>query len=162
MRFAPMAVLLIGLPVYAIAGDVYRTVDAQGRVQYSDTPVPGATLVHMHSSGNTADEAPQANGKGPAQGSTHGTASNTSTATIAGDPVSEQLAKEAAARKVQADYARAHAEDCRKAQDNYQHLIQAHRIFTTAANGERQYMDDAQAEQARVKAAQDVDAVCKK
>ena len=43
------AAILYLMSLSATAGDVYRSVDSQGHVQYSDTPVPGAELVHVQS-----------------------------------------------------------------------------------------------------------------
>jgi Domain of unknown function (DUF4124) len=45
MRRCLVTLLLISLPLTAALADVYRSVDAQGHVQYSDTPTPGAVLV---------------------------------------------------------------------------------------------------------------------
>ena len=45
MRQAVATAILSLLPLCAAMGDIYRSVDAQGHVQYSDTPSPGAQLV---------------------------------------------------------------------------------------------------------------------
>src|ERR1700690_2458862 len=52
MRHAAAIALMMSLPFAAAMADVYRSVDAQGHVQYSDTPSPGAQLV------TNADETP--------------------------------------------------------------------------------------------------------
>ena len=47
MHRAIAIAILMGLPLSAAVADVFRSVDAQGHVQYSDTPTPGAQLVRM-------------------------------------------------------------------------------------------------------------------
>src|ERR1039458_7372493 len=51
MRHAAAIALMMSLPFAAAMADVYRSVDAQGHVQYSDTPTPGAELVHLQKLG---------------------------------------------------------------------------------------------------------------
>jgi hypothetical protein len=49
MRRATAIAILVWLPLAAALADVFKSVDAQGHVQYSDTPTPGAELVRMNS-----------------------------------------------------------------------------------------------------------------
>jgi len=64
MRQAAAVALIMSLLIGAAVADVYRSVDAQGHVQYSDTPTPGAELVHMQKFGvagaTTSSSAPPA------------------------------------------------------------------------------------------------------
>jgi hypothetical protein len=41
----------MSLAITAAQADVYRSVDAQGQVHYSDTPTPGSQLVHVQRGG---------------------------------------------------------------------------------------------------------------
>src|ERR1700727_58325 len=50
MRPAVAIAILAALPFSAALADVYRSVDAQGYVLYSDTPTPGAELVRVTNS----------------------------------------------------------------------------------------------------------------
>ena len=50
MRPAVAIAILAALPFSAALADVYRSVDAQGHVLYSDTPTPGAELVRVTNS----------------------------------------------------------------------------------------------------------------
>ena len=64
MRYAVAVALIMSLPFTAAMADVYRSHDAQGHVQYSDTPTPGAELVHVQKLGQesatTSSNAPPA------------------------------------------------------------------------------------------------------
>ncbi len=147
-RFSAIAafILATGLVVAVHAEDIWKWVDAQGEVHYSDRPVPGAVLVKGHD--DASDDA-------SSQPADDGKKSSTST-----DQISAELSKEAAARKVQQDEAAAHAEQCKAAQDNYQKLIQTRRLYTTDSNGDREYLSDEQADQQRVQARIDMDNAC--
>jgi hypothetical protein len=149
MRRSLILLLLISLPLTAAPADVYRSVDAQGHVQYSDTPTPGAVLV-------TATDV--STDTGPADASA--AARSAAALEKAGDEASERVAQEDAQRAVDKDTAAAHAQQCKQAQDAYQQSVIARRLYTVAANGERQYMSDAQAEQQRVQYRMAMEAAC--
>jgi uncharacterized protein DUF4124 len=153
MRRAVAIAVLISLPLSAVLADVYRSVDAQGHVQYSDTPSEGAELLHV--------SGPQRALTSQARNVTT-TASNKSLTPAKSDPqVQEQLAQEDAARAVHNDVAQTRADQCKKAQDAYDKSVQARRIYTTGADGERQYLSDADADAERVKSKLELDSACK-
>jgi hypothetical protein len=155
MRCAVFA-LFLGLPLTAALADVYRSVDAQGHVQYSDTPTPGAELVHVQRLG--ADGVAHA-GPSPGTSTNAGTAAaaapatptpNAGTAPKSSDPVRDTLATQAAQQAVAKDLATTRAEQCTKATDDYNSSVQARRIYKTGADGERQYLTDDEADQQRL------------
>jgi Domain of unknown function (DUF4124) len=148
MRRCFMTVLLLALPLTAAwAADVYRSVDAQGHVQYSDTPTPGAVLVSTAdvASDSTADDGETANRRAIEK---------------AADEASDQTAAEDAQRAVEKDTAAAHAAQCKQAQDVYQKSITARRLYTLDSSGNRQYMSDQQADQQRVQYRMAMEAAC--
>jgi hypothetical protein len=147
MRPAVAIAILAALPVSAALADVYRSVDAQGHVLYSDTPTPGAELVRVTNRSYAATS--------PASSTPKSSAAPKVSAADA------DLARDAAARTVHSDVAKAGAEACKKAQDAYQQIVNTRRIYTTDSNGERQYLSDAEADQARVSAKLQVDEACK-
>ena len=152
MHRAIAIAILIGLPLSAALADVFRSVDAQGHVQYSDTPTPGAQLVRMNNLRTPT----------PSLASTAASASaKTTTATKSGDQVHQQLEQEAAAREVQSTVAQTRADQCKKATDIYNQSVQARRIFTTGADGERQFLSDDEADKARVAHKLEMDEACK-
>jgi hypothetical protein len=152
MRLVTAIAVLIGLPLSMALADVYRSVDAQGHVQYSDTPTPGAELVRIGNSRiSTADSSTAAPSSSVAANSSPKSS----------DPIHDQLSKQAIAREVQNDVAQTRADQCRKAQDDYQKQVQARRIYNTGADGERQYLTDAEADQHRLDARLQMEDLCK-
>jgi hypothetical protein len=146
IRRAAAIVYLMSLT--AAAGDVYRSVDSQGHVQYSDTPSPGAELVHTQNlRGAPAQPAAQTGAKpGDAKPATAG-------------PTNPATAD--AQRALQTDVEQVRAEQCRKAQDSYQQAIQARRVYKPGADGEREYLSDEEADQVRLNARLEMEAACK-
>jgi hypothetical protein len=148
----------IALMVFALAppssalADVYRSVDAQGHVLYSDTPTPGAQLVHTTGSQHvpyiaSAQSAPAAVKSAPAGKDD--------------DASHDPKAQRAAADAVQNDVAQTRADQCKKAQDAYEHSVQARRIYNVGADGERNYLSDDEADQQRVNYKLQMDELCK-
>jgi hypothetical protein len=144
MRHAAAIALIMSLPTGAAMADVYRSVDAQGHVQYSDTPTPGAELVHVQKLGvnNTVSSPPAT--PAPAK------------STPSPDPVAQQAAQ----RAVQQDVAQSREDQCKKATADYEQSVQARRIYKTGANGERDYLSDADVEQQRLALHQAMDSLC--
>jgi len=150
MHRAIAIAILIWLPLSAAVADVFRSVDAQGHVQYSDTPTPGSQLVRMNNLRTPT----------PSLASTAASAKSTTTVQN-GDQVHQQLEKEAAARDVQNQVAQTRADQCKKATDIYNQSVQARRIYTTGADGERQFLSDDEADKARVAHKIEMDEACK-
>ena len=136
MRHAAAIALMMSLPFAAAMADVYRSVDAQGHVQYSDTPTPGAELVHLKKLG-IPSAAPSS---APPAGS----------ADKSNAQVQDPLQQQAAQRAVQQDVAQSREDQCKKATTDYDQAVQARRIYKTGANGEREYLSDAEAEESRL------------
>src|SRR5208282_205256 len=133
MRRAAAIVCLMSLT--ATAGVVYRSVDSQGHVQYSDTPVPGAELVHVQDL-HGAPAAPAAK------------ATSTAPSTAGAE------------RALQSDLEQVRAEQCKKAQDNYQQALEARRVYRPGADGERVYLSDEEADQVRLNKRLEMESVC--
>ena len=152
MHRAIAIAILIWLPLSAALADVFRSVDAQGHVQYSDTPTPGAQLVRMD---NLRTPTPSLSSP-PASAT-----AKPPTAAQSGDQVHQQLEQEATARAVASEVAQTRAEQCKKATDIYNQSVQARRIYTTGADGERQFLSDDEAEKARVAHKLEMDEACK-
>lgn len=147
MRRMPVIAVLLAISLalgvgVASAGDVWKVVDSQGQVQYTDRWVPGAELVKS--------EHPKANS----------TSDDAKKQQAANDKISSDLAKDAAAQAVQKDLEAVRAEHCKNAQDRYQKEIDARRIYKDAGDGQRQYLSDAEADQERVQARTDMDQAC--
>lgn len=133
---------LLGVAAIARADVVYKWTDAKGEVHYTDQWVPGAKVIRTETAHAVATP-----------GATQGIQSESKAA-------SSQLAQQQDAQAVQQDEAKARAERCTQEKAEYQQLIQSRRIYTTDKSGQRQYLSDADADAARLKARQAMDADC--
>ena len=126
------------------AGDIYC--NNQGR-DCSDRPSPNATVVHINSTPSSASSdsapTPDAGAKPPV------------------DANADARLKDYETRKtVQKDVAAVRAGQCKEAQDKYQKAVAARRVYRLNKAGEREYLSDADMEQARVSAKEEVDRSC--
>ena len=127
--------------------DVYKSVDAQGQVRYSDQWSPGATLIKGDHNHSLTDQSPPPPAEKPA---------------VPNDHTPADAAKQAAQKAVASDLAAVHAAECKRLQEQYDKVIHARRIYQadSAPNGDRQYMTDAEADAERVKTKQAMDEAC--
>jgi hypothetical protein len=136
MRHIAAIALIMSLPFTAAIADVYRYVDAQGQVHYSDTPTPGAELVHVQKLGiQNSAPSPSSDAKALAKSDAQ---------------IHTELAQQSAQRAVQQDVEQTRADQCKKATADYDQAVQARRIYKPGADGEREYMSDADADQMRL------------
>ncbi|MFI4866124.1 MAG: DUF4124 domain-containing protein [Steroidobacterales bacterium] len=161
MRRAAAIAILTWLPLSAALADVFRSVDAQGHVQYSDTPTPGAELVHINDQHASMRSAPLTSTRTSSASSSSSAAGKPGSAAQSGDQIHQQLEQEAAARAVQNDLAKTRADQCKKAQDVYNDSVQARRIYKTGADGEREFLSDDEADKARVANKLEMETACK-
>jgi hypothetical protein len=135
LRILSLALFLTGAALAAPAADVYRYVDAQGGVHYTDTWVPGSTLIKVdHPKSAPVAAAPTR-------------APQSKALATANDRASTDLAKAADERTVKADVAQAQEEACKQAKDNYTKAVASRRIIKSGTEGQREYLseDDANA-----------------
>jgi hypothetical protein len=134
---------LLGTAGIARADVVYQWTDAHGQVHYTDQWVPGAKLITI----STARSQALASSAAQAVQSESKAASN-------------QVKQQEAAAAVQQDEAKVREARCKQDKAEYQQLVESRRIYTTDKNGERQYLSDADADAARLKARQAMEADC--
>ena len=145
--WAAAALALLATPAFA---DVYKWLDPQGRIHYTDRPPPAdAKLVSVEAGGGTHS---QHAAPAPAGGA----------AAPAAAPLPAPTPTEAARLKksVDADVAGARAEQCKTAQEHYQKYVTSRRIFREGPHKERIYLPDAEADLARMNARRDVEELC--
>jgi hypothetical protein len=161
MRRVAVATLLMSLATTAAQADVYRSVDAQGQVHYTDTPTPGAELVHVQRGGGgiAFSSTAAAAAKSSSAATASSTAAKANSSASAGPP-QDPLAKQAAEKAVQQDVEQTRADQCTKAKSDYEAAIAARRIYKAGVDGERQYLTDEEAEQQRVNLHQAMDTAC--
>jgi hypothetical protein len=146
-RILLLVLFLTGAAVAAHAADVYRYVDAQGGVHYTDTWVPGSTLIKV-------DHGPKASeAAAPAR-----TAQNRPLS--AGDRASTDVAKAADERAVKADVAQAQEEQCKQAKDSYTKAVASRRIIKSGTDTQREYLSEADANAYRLQLHDAMQAAC--
>jgi hypothetical protein len=139
------ALTLAVLPVTVSAqqapgGSVYKWMDPQGGLHYSDhPPPPEGKLVGV-------ERAPSS----PSPTTSRATAPRPST----GDDTAHLRPA------VDADVAKVSAEQCRQATERYQADIHSRRLFKQGADNQRIYLSDSEIEQERLDAKRDVDMYC--
>jgi hypothetical protein len=133
---------LTGAAGIAHADVVYQWTDAHGQVHYTDQWVPGAKLIRTETARPSA-----------AASAMKGIQSES-------NAVSDQLKQQADAQAVQQDEAKVRAAQCEQDKANYQKLLDSRRIYTTDKSGERHLLSDADADAARLKARQAMEADC--
>lgn len=132
-RILAIAAALIGA-MSAAHADVYRWVDPEGHVQYSDRWVPGSVLVKTTRS--SPNRAPSTDQEKLAASERN---------------IAEQQQQRAAEQKVREDVAKNRAEQCKKLTAEYEQAVQSRRLYRTLPNGEREYVSDAEADAYRVR-----------
>jgi hypothetical protein len=147
-RIVFFALLLTGAATMAGAADVYRYVDAQGGVHYSDTWVPGSTLIKI-------DRSAKAGASTSASARTQNKA-----LAAANDHASAEVAKQADERAVHTDVAQAREEQCKQARDSYDKAIRSRRIVKTDKDGQREYLSEADADAYRLQLRTDMQSAC--
>lgn len=146
--------LLIASGALAALADVYRWVDASGSVHYSDVPIDGAVLIR-----GTSKNIPQPRNDNSYASQNSAEARRDRSAATDG-AISDRLAQENASRAVQNDIEKKRVEQCKDAMKRYDQSINSRRLYREGANKERVYLNDAEIDQARVKARMDRDVAC--
>ncbi len=132
----------------ALGAQVYRTVDADGNVTYSDRPDSrGAETIFIDTSVATPAVASAATAdNAPAED-----AVSSETDQIDADVDAEPTAAELAAERL---------ENCATARDRQGRYSIAHRIYRNTDDGEREYLNDAEFDAIRAEATADVQKWC--
>jgi len=152
MRYLMAMALALAWLGTASAAEIYCT--TQQSRDCSDRPTPGSVAVRVTGAqGNAVASAPQ----------TRAAAATAKTAN-SGDPVQDQRTQNVAVAKarqnLQKDLADKRSEQCKQAQETYQKSIEARLIYRTGKNGEREYLSDTEADQARLNARLSMDQAC--
>jgi hypothetical protein len=151
----PLLLALLGTA--AASADVYRSTDAHGTVVYSDRPTDRSEPVIVTPSrpgrpGNpiTAPKAATDNSQASA---TNGQQPNAPGAQA-------QAGQKEKGDLTPAEKEAERAKNCQTARERKTKYDQSHRLFKTGPNGDREYLSDAEIDQARAQAAADVQTWC--
>jgi Domain of unknown function (DUF4124) len=144
MRLLALLMMCAWVGGYACATEVYRTVDAQGRVTYSDRPSPAAQKLDVHT-----DPRDLANA-----------------ARLAHDQKIEQAQQadrsreKSALDKQKADEEKQRETRCQRARQHYYSIRDVHRLYHLDDSGNRSYYSDAEADAQRAEAQKSMQAEC--
>jgi hypothetical protein len=133
----------------AVASEIYKWVDQDGNVHYEDRPSGAADEERLAMTYNRTD-------RGAVSQRIKGRHDRQATR-------DEARATAAAAEKEAADNAQAAAERqqaCERARTRLESYLQSRRLYRTDENGERVYLDDAQRQEARQKAEEQITEFC--
>jgi hypothetical protein len=122
---------------------VYKWVDAEGKLQYGDTPPDGvhAEVVELLI---------------PRPASTRSASPTPATANASVPASKDSDAKKAVAQ----DVAQVRDKQCAEAQDHYKKMIEGRRLYKTGPDGQRQFMSSEEIDTERLNAKRDVDNIC--
>jgi hypothetical protein len=155
LRTLAISSLLFAGGISVASADVFRWVDEHGGVHYSDQWVPGSEVIKStrpHPA-STNSESPRPTPVTQKTASDHPAGQSTETA--------EKVVKQ--------DVAKIREQQCKDAKERYDKAIVARRIYKptegdkskdTDRPDDRQYLSDEEADAYRVKAQQDVQALC--
>ena len=151
-----LAVLLAAASLWlaspTTASAVYKWVDPQGHVHYSDRPPPpeGKLL--------SIEDAPRSRPMTDRAANSSGPASSPPPAAAARPPTAAAQAqlKDAVAN----DVANTREQQCKQARERYDNYLRSRRLFKEGPDKERVYLSDAEIDTARVNAKRELDEFC--
>ena len=150
MKKVRWPLFLTMLATAAYGGQVYRSTDANGNVTFSDRPTDKSEPV------NVSVPAVGRPGNPITPREAKAAAGNTQSAqATAGDQKKDKEKLQTPAEK-QAE----RAKNCATAQERKTRYEESHRLYKAGPNGEREYLNAAEIDEARVKAAADVATWC--
>jgi hypothetical protein len=144
MRILAFAVVSLAAGV-ACGAEVYRSVDANGIVKFSDRPEERAERIVVVTAGAAAAVRPQPRAERPE-------AAGTERVAVDGGEVERQ--------PTAAERAGERARNCQIATERAERYRSSRRLYRELPNGEREYLDDAELESARADAQADVSNWC--
>ncbi len=152
LRTVLVGLLMAGLATGAAAESIYKWVDGRGQIYYTDLPPlqPDARVLAVYERSPITDE----NGE-PVQEDEPPSPAEPPVTSFGEPPVPA-----ATVAAVQADLNEARTRLCKEAQDRYKLYIESQRLFRQGADGQRQYLSDAELAEARVRSKQAVDEYC--
>ena len=143
------AVLGLMVVSFAASADVYKWVDSQGRVYYSDRPdVDNAERLAVASRRTDPSVVAQRNVAAREQ------RQQTDMQTT------QQRRDQASARAVSNDVAKTRDEQCKQAKEQYRVAIESQKLYRVGKDGERYYLTSPEIDEARMNTRRAMDQVC--
>lgn len=158
IQFIGIGVLLVGASTLVAAGDLYRWVDAQGQVHYSDEPPPASARDVKLIRDKGVDPSLQEQAEDSEESDTQPSYAEQQAA------FEERQAKKAEEQAKAEEEKRAAAErkkNCDAARSNYNTVNSGQRVMRINAEGEREYLSDEEIKQQAAEAKKSIDEWCK-
>jgi hypothetical protein len=146
-----IAAAVLGLMAISLgaSADVYKWVDPQGRVHYSDRPdVDNAERVAVASRRSNPEVIAQR------------TEAEHEQRSQADAQASQQRREQATTQAVQKDVAKTRETQCKDAKEQYRVAIESQKLYRVGKNGEREYLTSAEIDEARMNARRAMDEIC--
>ena len=143
LRLVSITALILAGTCTVARADVFRWIDAEGVVHYSDEWVPGSVVIKTVKPHPDSGQAPS----GPSTASANNRFAQTPT-------------DQDNARATQQDVAKARDAQCSFAKQRYMKAIESRRVYKEGKDGEREYMSDTDADAYREQARKDVQLAC--
>ncbi len=152
MRIAPTVLVLAFAATAAFGAEVYRSKDANGNVTFSDRPEdPNAVAITVLTPKSGRPAAPPPQPRPVQKTADAASASNAPGGATAKPKEPPQTPEEHQAEK---------AKNCEIARQRVQSYAVSHRLYREGPNGERQYLNDKEIDEAKARAAADVETWC--
>jgi hypothetical protein len=155
------ALAMAGVAAIATAETVYKWVDSTGQIHYTDLPPRQGDAkilgVYQQESGDVQDDSSD-NGNYSEEGGDDDNADASQSQATPRTPEPPPSKEAVAAAKEDTD--KAQADQCKKAQDQYQKYINSRRLYRETADGKREYLTDDELTKARASAKQAVTDYC--
>jgi len=149
MRRMLIILLATSIAMSSVAmAEVYKWVDKEGRVHYSDRPEPGAVILAIVSRRTDPEAIAQRSEAASSQRQQDATRDQ------------QRRSDQTSAATVQRDVATARQEQCRKAREQYTVAIESIRLYRVGKDGEREYLNETELAEARLAAKKNLDAAC--
>lgn len=145
----------------ALAGDIYRYTDAEGNVHYVDRPTGVPSEQRMAISSKPTDPS-QVQARVSARDSRNqpGSRSAGTRGTAADTEADEDGAAEKLTRAEKKAARREREQKCQTYRDQMEMLVTSRRLYRADENGEREYLGEAETQEARDKAQELIEANC--
>jgi hypothetical protein len=144
--------VVLGLMAVSVAAsaDVYKWVDSQGRVYYSDRPedIESAERLAVASRRTNPEQVAQRSEAAREQ-------RQQSDAQAA-----ERQRDQASAQAVRQDVSKTRDQQCKEAKEQYRVAIESQKLYRIGKDGERYYLTSAEIDEARLNARRAMDQVC--
>jgi len=144
-------VAVLGLMAVSVAApaDVYKWVDSQGRVYYSDRPdVDNAERLAVATRRTNPEQVAQRNEAAREQRQ------------VTDAQSAQQRRDQTSTQAVRNDVSKTRSEQCKAAKEQYRVAIESQKLYRVGKDGERQYLTSTEIDEARLNTRRAMDQVC--